>query len=157
MTEKLYYTWENLASDVDALVQQVKDSDFVPTKIVGIVRGGMIPAVIMSHKLNIPVVSLQWSKRDFAHQQYGKFLENIVRSAISDNQRYLIVDDILDSGETFADLKRWTAMISDTSLLKNKIKYATLIRNTSSEVHVDFHSTEIDRKVDDRWLVFPWE
>jgi len=80
MTGKIYLGWKDVDDLVNKLCQQIKDNSF--QYIHGLQRGGLIPAVMMSHKLNIPYTSRP--------HLYGN--------------KCLIVDDICDSGET---LQKW--------------------------------------------------
>jgi len=78
--EKFYVTWEEIEELVDLLCLQIVKSGYQITDIYGLQRGGLIPAVMLSHKLGIPMTINSISKTT------------------------LIVDDICDSGETFKEL-----------------------------------------------------
>jgi hypoxanthine phosphoribosyltransferase len=78
--EKFYVTWEEIEELVDLLAQQIIQSDHQIEYIFGLQRGGLIPAVLLSHKFGIPMT------------------QDPTR------QNILIVDDICDSGETFKEL-----------------------------------------------------
>jgi hypoxanthine phosphoribosyltransferase len=78
--EKFYVTWEEVEELVDLLAQQITKSGHQIEYIFGLQRGGLIPAVLLSHKLGIPMTQ-------------DPSLPNT-----------LIVDDICDSGETFHKL-----------------------------------------------------
>ena len=79
MMEKLYYNWEEVEELVDLLAKQITQSGYQIEYIFGLQRGGLIPAVMLSHKLGIPMT------------------QDPTR------QNILIVDDICDSGETFKE------------------------------------------------------
>jgi hypoxanthine phosphoribosyltransferase len=72
-----YISWNDVETAIDNLFHQIKDSKKEYTSIYGISRGGLVPAVLLSHRLNIPLVEV---------------------SLI--NHKTLIVDDIADSGKT---------------------------------------------------------
>lgn len=78
--KKIYLTWGDMDELVSELANQIKSSP-LPQYITGLPRGGLIPAVMLSHKLNIPFIS--------SIDVYG-----------SQKSHVLIVDDIADSGET---------------------------------------------------------
>ena len=65
--EKLIYTWEQQVSDTNKICDQIEKDEFTPDVIVGISRGGLIPGVMISHKLNIPFKPVHASTRDFPH------------------------------------------------------------------------------------------
>ena len=77
--EKFYVTWEEIEELVDLLAKQIAQSGYQIEYIFGLQRGGLIPAVLLSHKLGIPMT------------------QELTR------QNTLIVDDICDSGETFKE------------------------------------------------------
>jgi uncharacterized protein len=78
MTEKHYVSWNEIDELVNSLTQQISQSEIEIENIFGLQRGGLIPAVMVSHKLGIPMT----------------------KGTISPNT--LIIDDICDSGVTFA-------------------------------------------------------
>ena len=86
------YPWNT----IDELVKEVANraTSFKPTHIVGITRGGLIPAVMLSHSFDLPMETLGVSFRDNRATHHTKFKP-------IDDARYLIVDDINDSGTTF--------------------------------------------------------
>ena len=80
MMEKFYVTWEEIDELVNLLAKQIIQSGYQIKYIFGLQRGGLIPAVLLSHKLGIPMTQ------------------------DPNMQNTLIVDDICDSGETFKEL-----------------------------------------------------
>ena len=133
------YPWNK----IDDLVQEIKNrsSNFKPTHIVGIARGGLIPAVMLSHQLNLPMETLGVSFRDNKATHHTKFKP-------IDDARYLIVDDINDSGTTFK-------VVSD--IFRNRrldFKTAAIINKKSSHFSVDFFG---EMFYYDDWINFPWE
>ena len=72
---KVYLSWDDINILVEDLCNTIKQSGAQIKSITGIQRGGLIPAVMISHKLNIPYVS-------------------------KTNKDTLVVDDICDTGET---------------------------------------------------------
>jgi hypoxanthine phosphoribosyltransferase len=133
------YPWNT----IDDLVKEVANraSSFKPTHIVGITRGGLIPAVMLSHSFDLPMETLGVSFRDNRATHHTKFKP-------IDDARYLIVDDINDSGTTFkvvSDIFRNRRLIFATAALINKEK---------SGFDVDFYG---EMFYHDDWINFPWE
>jgi hypoxanthine phosphoribosyltransferase len=75
---KRFITWDYIETAVDNIASQIKSSELNIEYILGMPRGGLIPAVMLSHKLNIP----------------------LFRPGMVLNNKVLIVDDICDSGLT---------------------------------------------------------
>lgn len=83
--EKVFMSWGDIQAAVEILASRIARSDIKIAAIGGLPRGGLIPAVMLSHKMGIPFVSQA----------------NIVK--VPGN--ILIVDDICDSGETLKQFK----------------------------------------------------
>jgi len=136
---KVNYSWSTIDELVQTIVNRVRFNN--PTHIVGIARGGLIPAVMISHELDLPMETLGISFRDNKATHHTKFKP-------IDDANYLIVDDINDSGTTFK-------VVSD--IFKNRrltFSTAALINKKSSSFAVDFYGEKLDN---DDWINFPWE
>lgn len=72
-------TWSDIDEFVEALAAEVKDRSFAG--VYGLPRGGLVIAVILSHRLNIPLLSAPC-------------------------EECLVVDDICDSGESLLHICR---------------------------------------------------
>jgi hypoxanthine phosphoribosyltransferase len=81
--EKIYLTWSDIDYAVKRLAINIKASNIEISAIKGLQRGGLIPAVMLSHLLDIPMTE-----------------KEIVSSSI------LIVDDICDTGNTLLPYKQ---------------------------------------------------
>jgi len=133
------YSWNNIEELIHSIRREV--SVYKPTHIVGVARGGLIPAVMLSHMLNIPMETLGISFRDNKVTHHTKFKP--IKKA-----KYLIVDDINDSGTTFK-------VISDVFRDKRlDFKTAAIINKKSSHFSVDFFG---EMFYYDDWINFPWE
>lgn len=131
--------------DVDSMCRYLEDeiSRFRPDIIVGIVRGGMLPALHLSHALERPLVAIQWQTRDGSKRQVDPILTAMIQSG----QRVVFVDDINDSGTTFQQL-------AECYGCGENVMFVSLIEKTTSK----YSSTKSALKIDDqRWLQFPWE
>ena len=61
----IYYSWEESIQDLHELVRQMSIDRFRPQVIVGISRGGLPPAVMLSAYYDIPLKPLKASLRHF--------------------------------------------------------------------------------------------
>lgn len=121
--------------------------------IVGMYRGGLIPSVHLSHKLNIPIkiadISHELSKGDNLHEH-----ENYAPN-IADNAQILIVDDILDSGYTINEcLNRLNIEKADVAVLYAKESGIKLI-NQNPKLNKLFYAELLPD--DAPFIYFPWE
>lgn len=151
----------------DAFVDDVRllaaaiaaDRDWAPTFLIGIGRGGLVPAVFLSHATGLPTLSCDLSSqvKDFADE----VLVRLARRTRPDGgggggggERLLFVDDINDSGRTIALLRDALAAAGAAA---GAVRFATLIDNRVSTQRVDYAARTIDRTVTKDWYVFPWE
>lgn len=132
------------------LAARIRESGWLPNFMIGVGRGGLTPAVYLSHASGIPMLSIDHSSHlpDFSAELLGKLA---IRSL---TERLLFVDDINDSGSTITHLK--SALAAAGADLGN-VRFATLIDNVGSQEQVDYRFRTIDRAVNKDWFVFPWE
>jgi hypoxanthine phosphoribosyltransferase len=83
--DKRYLNWSDIDRAIDKLATSIVNSDTKIDAIGGLPRGGLIPAVMLSHRLNIP------------------FVPQASIQLVSGN--ILIVDDICDTGKTLKQFK----------------------------------------------------
>ena len=57
-------TLQQIKTSVQDIIRQVHLSNFHPDYIVGITRGGLMPALMISHYLKVPMYTLDVSLRD---------------------------------------------------------------------------------------------
>lgn len=143
---KLYVTNIQMRNALIQIEDKMVHTPWMPTIIMGINRGGCIPGVYLSHRLNVPHEVLDIRLRD--HKSTPN-LENLISNHEKGN-RILIIDDINDSGATFT-------YIIDNFGKHDNIKFASLINNKPSPVKMDFHGYDIDKDTNPQWVVFPWE
>lgn len=115
------YTWSLFEKDCEKIATWARVRKF--KNIYGIPRGGLILAVKLSHLLNLPIVL---DKKDI-------------------NKKTLIVDDIIDGGDTIERLFSFLGR-------GKKITIASIFYNHSSKIKPDFFVRE---KI--KWVIFPWE
>lgn len=154
-TSIIDYTFPEFRDGIQAITKQIEDSGFAPDYLVGIVRGGSVPAVYLSHKLKIPVVMVAWNTRD--NTEFGRESVTWIPEDLLAGKRVLIVDDIVDGGQTIKELlEDWQKSVLAPVPHEN-IRIAAMWYNTAQDVVVDFYHKTIDRNNDPRWIVFDWE
>lgn len=147
-----YISYEQFLADVEAVARQLETGDWRPDFLVGIGRGGLVPAAYLSHRTAFAMLSVDHSSGEpgFADDLLAKLAAKIAAGS-----RILIVDDINDSGGTIAYLRE--AIEERAGAHDDRLRIAVLVNNVRSRARVEYHSREIDRSVDKRWFVFPWE
>ena len=56
MSKKKYITWDEVDRFIDRLIKYISDSKKKYTGIYGVPRGGLVLAVILSYRMNIPLL-----------------------------------------------------------------------------------------------------
>ena len=176
---KIHYTNKHLHAWLHTIMRSMQHWKFKPDYIVGITRGGLIPATMLSHYLDVPMHTLDVSFRDsgmgpesnlwMAEDAFGyvnkedRQDENMV-SDPKLRKNILIVDDINDSGRTLQWIKDdWESGCMPRSedwndVWHHNVQFAVMVENTASSFKgVDFCGTEINKAETPAWVVFPWE
>ena len=130
---KHYVDWSEINALVFRLFHRIITNsslfnDLEIENIYGLPRGGLIPAVMLSHQLGIPMA----------------------KGDIGPNT--LIVDDICDSGETLDKfVKKYQTLYSFPFNLKTAVLH---YKPHTSCFEPTFNAKKWDK---DDWLVYPWE
>jgi len=153
---KRSYTWGQIGLICDLLHKKIVEDNFTPEYIVGLTRGGLIPATILSHKFNCPLHPLNLSLRDNIRKEVKEWMvtDALVCKSI------LIVDDINDTGVTFATLrKEWESIEKSEwdKIWHCNVRFAVIDHNLVSESKIDYCGNIINKKIDNSWIVYPWE
>ena len=158
MTNKRYISQKEIETGVLDIVSQMYSDDWRPDMIVGVTRGGLIPAVMMSHYTGIRMETIDVRLRDtFNSPEHALWMAEDAGAG----KRILILDDINDTGETFKWIvKDWEESNPPADWLDiwgNNVRFATIIDNAPSAFDVDYSSIEINKAEDPAWIVFPYE
>ena len=151
MTNKRYISQKEIETGVLDIVSQMYSDDWRPDYIVGVTRGGLIPAVMMSHYTGIKMHTLDVRLRDGDTKENATYL----KTQMAKGKKILIVDDINDSGATFKWIAQDWEVNNDSE--KSNVKFAALIDNVPSEFVVEYSGTEINKEENPEWIVFPYE
>ena len=177
MSRKVFYKESTVRGWVHEIVRSMARDEWRPDYVVGLTRGGLVPANMLSQYLDVPMNTLKVSFRDdngaesnlwMAEDAFGyvpehdKILADFDYSIVA--KKILIVDDINDSGATLNWIRgdwqsgclpnhpRWD------DVWGNNVRFAVLINNNASEFKtVDYAGMNINKLDDPVWCVFPWE
>ncbi len=143
-----HVSWDQIHRDARALAWRLdgKGPDNGAWKaVVGITRGGLVPAMIVARELDIRVVDTI-SVRSYSHQsQMAAVVTKSPQEVLmGDGTGILIVDDLVDTGKTLELVRR----------LYPNAHFATVYAKPSGKPMVDSYITEVSQ---DTWIFFPWD
>lgn len=154
-------SWANIEKGCAKIAHQILKSGYQPDFIVGLTRGGLIPSVILSHMLDIPVIPANYSSTkgdgdDKNHTNklpkiFGEKLSGVGRLPLPPN--LLVVDDICDSGHTLYEVHEHYAKEGHT--IRTAALYYKYFVDYRQIIKPDFYWQEI--RDGDSWIEFPWE
>jgi len=163
---KIYYTWSDVEHHTQEILRQICSDSWRPDYVVGLTRGGLVPANLISQYIGCRMETLKVSLRDDTECESNLWMaEDAFGHEMERPKNILIVDDINDTGATlnyiredwpsgcFPDNPRWTEVWG------SNVRVAVLVDNESSksEIPVSYSAVDINKAEQDSWIVFPWE
>ena len=172
--KKIYYSWQEIEAQTQEILRQLQRDAWRPDYVVGLTRGGLVPATLISQYLEVPMECLKISLRDSEHgpesnlwmaeDAFGYVMHDPMCSG-NGRKKILIVDDINDSGATLNWIKNdWPSgcLPNDKrweEVWGNNVRVATLVDNeaSKSELKISYSAVDLNKAEEDVWIVFPWE
>jgi hypoxanthine phosphoribosyltransferase len=131
-------TWNELQAEIKTLAAKV---DFGPDIVVGIVRGGLVPARLLSRELGVKeMYALTVKKIGEERKVMSEILEDL------HGKNILLVEDMLETGKSLIVAKEY--LVSKGA----EVKTACLYTMPQSEIVPDFSLKQVSDVVH-----FPWE
>ena len=149
---KVKYSWQDLERDCQDLAARILalrvEEGFDPSIVLGVARGGLIPAVLLARLLDLrPVASVSCAGYDGDRKAGGVTLVlPFPLTPPCEHSHVLVVDDVADTGETLALVQQ--------ELLRRHFQFraVTLHYKPQSKVLPYLYCW----KTTD-WIVYPWE
>jgi xanthine phosphoribosyltransferase len=111
--------------------------------IIAVTRGGLVPAAIVARELEIRMIETACiSSYDYQNQGSLEIIKKAPEAG--DGENWLIVDDLVDTGETAKALRN----------MLPKAHFATAYAKPEGRPLVDTFVTEVSQ---DTWIYFPWD
>lgn len=140
-TNKMFYvSWEAFHRATKELARQLLGQNF--TAIVAVSRGGLVPAAIIARELNIRVLD-SICVASYQHDKQGS-LSVLKDASLADSEQLLIVDDLVDTGETAKALRERFP----------KARFVTVYAKPQGKPLVDNYVTDVEQ---DTWIQLPWD
>jgi hypoxanthine phosphoribosyltransferase len=131
-----------------SLARKIAKSRFVPDVIVGVSRGGWVPARVLCDLLSAPMLaSVGVEFYTGVGERKGRPRLTQPLSAAVSGKKVLVVDEVADTGKSLKLVKE--------HVLKEgakEVRTVTMFTKPWSTVKPDYHA-----KKTSCWVVFPWE
>lgn len=137
----LSITWSEIHRDGCLLASKIKDKKQWK-KIIAVTRGGLVPAAILSRELDITLVDTICITSYNDNNDQDRL--NIIKDLQDDSSDILVIDDLVDSGDTLRYIRQ---------KLPNAF-FVTLYAKPNGKNDVDAFVSEVSQNT---WIVFPWE
>jgi hypoxanthine phosphoribosyltransferase len=133
-----YCNWEEVESLTKIVADKIRASNKIYDSILGITNGGIVPARLMARELNIDYIQLIPVRNK---SLYKKEMPMLLK-----DRKYLIIDEIYDTGDTFSKVYDAVRIFDcDFAFLMSRYEH-----NSSG--------TYIGKVLNhNKWIVFPWE
>jgi xanthine phosphoribosyltransferase len=159
---KLIISQSEFNGYVQDICRNITNSNWRPDYIVGITRGGLLPALMISQYMQVPMQTIHISLRDADASPESNLW---MAEDAFEGKKILVVDDINDTGATinwlvedwpsgcFPDDEKWPAVWN------NNVRFAVVVDNLASKckAYMDYFSFEVNKADDDVWIEFPYE
>lgn len=133
-------SWEQVHRDCKALAWRLVGMRKWE-RIIGIARGGLIPAAIIARELDVRLVDTVCVS-SYTLRTQGEF--SILKEIQGDGEGWLIIDDLVDTGKTAQVVRR----------MLPKAHFAAVYAKPEGRAFVDTFITEVSQ---DTWILFPWD
>jgi hypoxanthine phosphoribosyltransferase len=140
--------WSQIYDMLLCQAQKIQTAPYKPDIIVGVARGGLVPARILVDLLEIPQFAsiLVEFYVDIAQTKQEPVLKQALAIPV-EGKKVLLVDDIADTGRSLK--------LAQTCLQTQgaaEVKTAVLYFKLQSIIKPDFYEKQTSR-----WVIFPWD
>lgn len=141
-------SWDEIHHSCIEIARKIGSDDFKPSIVIGVARGGWIPARILCDLLGVEELA-NLGISFYSDIATTKKTPRITQPLSTDieNQQVLMADDVADTGHSLAAGRDHVAEHHPANL-----KIATIYKKPWSILKPDYYVRETDA-----WIVFPWE
>lgn len=145
-TKKEYLDMDQVVDMCKVISETVKREGYKPELIIGLGRGGWIPARFISDLLEVKNIASMGVTSYQGMSKQGLSISEQLGVDVR-GKRLLVVDDISDTGQTLEFVVEYLRKLGAKS-----IKTATLHYKPIKDQILDYYAATTDS-----WVVYPWE
>jgi len=141
-----YISWSEYGNLAEALAEKVRADGKAFDLVVGIARGGIPVAMVVSDHLDVKVDFINVK----SYSDIGKRAEPRILSTLTEGiegKKVLLVDDLVDQGDTMSFVKRYLM-----EMKPGMLSTAVLFKKPWSKTEPDYYLESVSE-----WIVFPFE
>ena len=146
--EREVLRWEEFGRASRALAQQVADSGYRPNMVLGVARGGLLPAATLAYALgvkNLFTMNIEFYTGVDERLEFPVMLPPLLNAVDVAGATVLVADDVADTGATLKLVTDFCAEhVAD-------VRCAVLYEKPRSAVKCEY----VWRRTD-LWIDFPW-
>jgi hypoxanthine phosphoribosyltransferase len=143
------YRWEDIENGILKLAQDILVSDYQPSVVIGISKGGVILASLISDILNVPVDLMQLTHWGFGKAEGQVIIKHSPSLSINGHD-VLLIDDVSDTGMTLMTARDELYRLGARNVRTAVLDYKAL----SSRYVPDYYAYKWTRWV---YIIYPWE
>lgn len=144
----LHPTYDDIHNACVGLAHQIQLYELQLDVIVGVSRGGLMPANTLSQILDVPLLPVCYSSKKGKGDD--KNHQNIL--PVLADKKILILDDICDSGSTLKEINDFYMLKND-----NKVYTASIYFKSIENPPIIPNLIWVTIPEDSDWVIFPWE
>ncbi|MFM7887419.1 MAG: phosphoribosyltransferase [Pseudanabaena sp.] len=151
----LYVSWEEYHAKIEELAAQIYQSQWEFDQILCLARGGLRIGDILSRIFDKPLAILSTSSyggKNFQERGDLKIAHSITMTTDTLGKRLLLVDDLVDSGVTLAQILEWLKAHEEFAI--TEVRSAVLWFKACSIAKPDYY---IDFLADNPWIHQPFD
>ena len=146
MSNFRYISWSEYGNLAEALAEKVRANGKKYDLVVGIARGGIPVAMVVSDHLNVKIDFINVKSYDDIGKRTAPRILSTLTEGVA-GKDVLLVDDLVDQGDTMAFMTRYLLDQKPRSL-----ETAVMFRKPWSTVDPDYYLETVSE-----WVVFPFE
>lgn len=145
----MYVTWGKAVQLCYRLAKKIADSGYRPDVVISVMRGGVVPALVISDILNVDsFYAIRVKHWGIAEEVYPTPVVEQLPQGRVEERKVLVVDEVADTGKTLE--------VATREILKlhpKEIKSAVLHLKPTSVVVPDYYAEKLGKWV---WIFYPW-
>lgn len=147
-------TWNDIELTAEKMFLQITESRINFDCIVGIGGSGLVHALLLAKKMDVPLIPIMVSSYDGRERKSVVMKTKLgIKDTALQGKNILIVDDIIASGDTLKTIREHLVDTYKPSITKSAVAYVSKKLCTQ---YPDFYGEEYVRN-DNEWILFPWD